>query len=249
MADRDCRDIGISKLVGLPRVVRHSQTDVADPLNLFDSDFDEDSLELPLSRPETECTPSPYTRTRSRLTQSVGMQVTDMATQPRPSPYSDDLTIHNQIDSARNEIPLSLKWRGLSSSLNVQPRMLIKQIFLETTILAMKILLHKRFMMASQSHPQYDFSCSTCVAAARDILKIQQLVDDETHLEGRLYQTRWSIITTFIHDFLAPRVSCLYVQIHTQMNQVQNDGSSGDLVAEVADVGDIKELLRGNLTI
>lgn len=41
--DNDCRDLGVSKLVGLPRVVRHDQTDVAEPSNLFDSDFDEDS--------------------------------------------------------------------------------------------------------------------------------------------------------------------------------------------------------------
>lgn len=174
-----------------------------------------------------------------------------MATQPQPPPYSDILAIHSQIDSARAEIPLCLKWRGLSNSLAVQPRMLIKQIFLETNILSMRILLHKRFMVASQHQPQYSFSRSSCVSAGMEILKLQQLVDDETQLEGRLYQSRWSIITTFIHDFLlATGVLCFYVQTHGQGADHQNIAKSGDLTsAEIPDLEEVKEILKATLVI
>lgn len=231
-------------------MVRHDQTDVADPRNLFDSDFDEDSSELPPSRPETQFTPSLYARARLRLARSVWIKVTDIATQPQPPPYPDILAIHSQIDSARTDIPLCLKWRGLSNSLAVQPRMLIKQIFLEANILSMKILLHKRFMVASQNPPQYSFSRSSCASAAIEILKLQHLVDDETQLEGRLYQSRWSIITTFIHDFLlATGVLCFYVQTYGQESQHQNIDGAGDLTSEVPDIEKVKEILKSTLVI
>ncbi|KAJ4389394.1 hypothetical protein N0V93_006862 [Gnomoniopsis smithogilvyi] len=243
-------DLGISKLVGLPRVVRHDQTDVAEPLNLFDSDFDEDSVQLPPSRPETEFTPSLYTRVRLRLARSVGIRVTDIATQPRPLPYSDILTIHNQVDSARNDIPLSLKWRGLSCSLNVVSRMLIKQIFLETTCFSMKILLHKRYMVASRSQPKYEFSRSVCVGSAIEILKLQHLVDDETQVEGRLYQARWSIITTFLHDFLlATGVLCFHLQVYGRDDHHTKNGSVQNPVSNVAELEKIKDILRATLAI
>lgn len=231
-------------------MVRHDQTDVADPRNLFDSDFDEDSSELPPSRPETQFTPSLYARARLRLARSVWIKVTDIATQPQPPPYPDILAIHSRIDSARADIPLCLKWRGLSNSLAVQPRMLIKQIFLEANILSMKILLHKRFMVASQHQPQYSFSRSSCTSAAIEILKLQHLVDDETQLEGRLYQSRWSIITTFIHDFLlATGVLCFYVQTYGQESQHQNLDGAGDLTSEVPDIEKVKEILKTTLVI
>lgn len=244
------RDLGISKLVGLPRVVRHDQTDVADPRNLFDSDFDENSSEVPPSRPETQFTPSLYARARIRLARSVWIKVTDIATQPQPPAYSDILAINSQIDSARAEIPMCLKWRGLSNSLAVQPGMIIKQIFLETNILSMKILLHKRFMVASQHQPQYSFSRSSCVSTAMEILKLQHLVDDETQLEGRLYQCRWSIVTTFIHDFLlATGVLCFYVQTHGQGAQHENIDGREDLTSEIPDLGKVKETLKATLVI
>lgn len=245
------RDLGISKLTGLPRVVRHGQTDVADPRNLLDSDFDENSSELPPSRPETQFTPSLYARARLRLARSVWIKVTDLATQPQPPLYSEILVVHNKIDSARADIPLCLKWRGLSNSLAVQARMLIKQIFLETSILSMKILLHKRFMVASQHQPQHSFSRSSCVSAAIEILKLQHLVDDETQLDGRLYQSRWSIITTFIHDFLlATGVLCFYVQTHGQGSHHQNIDSPGDLTcAEIPDIEKVKDILKATLVI
>lgn len=231
-------------------MVRHDQTDVADPRNLFDSDFDENSSELPPSRPETQFTPSLYARARLRLGRAVFIKVTDIATQPQTPPYSEILAMDTQIDSARDEIPLSLKWRGLSNSLAVQPRMLIKQIFLETSILSMKVLLHKRYMVASQNQSQYSFSHVSCVSAAMAILKLQHLVDDETQLEGRLYQSRWSIITTFIHDFLlATGVLCFYVQTYGQEAQHQSINGAGALTAQIPSLEQVKEVLKATLII
>ncbi len=41
-------DFSISTQLGLPRLVKESQTNTAEPRNLYDSDFDEHTAELPL---------------------------------------------------------------------------------------------------------------------------------------------------------------------------------------------------------
>lgn len=43
-------DFSISTQLGLPRLVKESQTNTAEPRNLYDSDFDEHTAELPASR-------------------------------------------------------------------------------------------------------------------------------------------------------------------------------------------------------
>lgn len=124
--------------------------------------------------------------------------------------------------------------------------MLIKQIFLETSMFSAQILLHKRFMVASWTHPKYEFSRSVCVGAAI----VQNLVDDETQVEGRLCQARWSIITTFLHDFLlATGVLYFYVQFREQGNEAQNVGSVEGSMPKVADLEKIKDILRATLAI
>jgi hypothetical protein len=50
-------DVGLSGLAGLPRMIKPHQCDTEEPRNMLDSDFDENTLELPQSRPESEFTP------------------------------------------------------------------------------------------------------------------------------------------------------------------------------------------------
>ena len=67
--------------MGLPRLIKENQTDIAEPRNLADSDFNELMAELPASRPETEVTPILYILAKLRIL-SVGVKVADMASEP-----------------------------------------------------------------------------------------------------------------------------------------------------------------------
>ncbi|MCJ1391744.1 hypothetical protein MMC18_004609 [Xylographa bjoerkii] len=75
-------DFSIATQMGLPRLIKESQTNTAEPRNLEDSDFDE-LTELPPSRPETEVTPTLYTLAKLRII-SVGVNTADVATELRP---------------------------------------------------------------------------------------------------------------------------------------------------------------------
>ncbi|KAH8759318.1 hypothetical protein F5883DRAFT_681775 [Diaporthe sp. PMI_573] len=161
-------DFSTSTQLGLPRLV--SQANTAEPRNLFDSDFDESTAELPPSRPETEVTPILYTLAKLRIL-SIGIRISDLITEPRRYTYSED---------------------GISFSLTATPLVLIQRIWLNMGIQRLKVILHKRSLaLSSSEQQQYAYSRSTCLTAAINILEIQHLVDEKTRPDGRLYQIRW----------------------------------------------------------
>lgn len=245
-------DFSISTQMGLPRLIKESQTNTAEPRNLADSDFDEHTVELPPSRPETEVTPTLYTLSKLRIL-SVGARVADVATNPRPYSYDKVLELDKQIDEAREALPTSMKWEGLASSLAVPPLVILQRIWLEICVQRLKIVLHKKFLVPSrpqrQQQQQHIYSRPACLTAAMRILEFQHLIDEETQVDGLLYLIRWRVSTALTHEFLlATSVLCLYLQVHAEEQGGQHDNDvSTD--AEVAPVDRIRELLRTSQAI
>ncbi|CAG8900506.1 unnamed protein product [Penicillium egyptiacum] len=241
-------DFSVSTQLGLPRLIKKSDTDTAEPRNLNDSDFDEATPTLPNSKPETEVTPTLYVLAKLRLL-SVGAKVADVSTEPQPRSYAEILMLDQQINEAGNTLPSSLKWTGLASSLNVPSQIMIQRIWLEVSIQQLKIVLHRKFLQPSCLHRQYDRSRSACLDAAMQILELQRLVDEETQEEGLLYQSRWRVSSAFINDFLlATSVLCFYVQTHNREKDT-HVGSLRDPEVELVDMDRIRDLLRTSQTI
>ncbi|KAJ5469873.1 Transcription factorfungi [Penicillium desertorum] len=223
---------------------RRVDTDTAEPRNLNDSDFNEDTPTLP----ETEVTPTLYVLAKLRLL-SVGAKVADVATQPQPHSYAEILMLDQQINEAGNTLPSSLKWTGLASSLNVPSQIMIQSIWLEVSIQQLKIVLHRKFLEPSRLHRQYDRSRSACLDAAMQILELQRLVDEETQEDGLLYQSRWRVSSAFINDFLlATSVLCFYIQTHSKEKDAKL-GSFNEAEVELVDMDRIRDLLRISQTI
>ncbi|KAI1117106.1 fungal-specific transcription factor domain protein [Nemania sp. NC0429] len=236
-------DMSISTQLGLPRLVKESQTNTAEPRNLYDSDFDEHTVELPPSRPETEVTPTLYVLAKLRLL-SVGVKVADLATEPRLHSYDEIVDLDKQINAARDALPSSLKWDGLASSLNVPSQMIIQRIWLEIIVQQLKIVLHRKFIEPSRLHRQYDSSRSACFSAAMKILELQRLVDEETQPDGLLYQNRWRVSSAFTNDFLlATSILCYFLKSHADKRQEQSSRSE-DAGAEAVDIAKTRQLLK-----
>ncbi|KAI1132608.1 fungal-specific transcription factor domain protein [Nemania abortiva] len=237
-------DFSISTQLGLPRLVKESQTNTAEPRNLYDTDFDEDTAELPPSRPETEVTPTLYVLAKLRLL-SVGVKVADVATEPRIHSYAQILELDNQINEARNALPSSLKWDGLASSLNIPSQTIIQRIWLEVTFQQLKIVLHRKFIEPSRLHQQYGSSRSACFNAAMKILDLQRLVDEETQTDGLLYQSRWRVSSAFINDFLlATSILCFCLQNNNTDKRKEQFGNLGDADIEAVDMKKVRQLLK-----
>ncbi|KAI1368173.1 fungal-specific transcription factor domain protein [Xylaria arbuscula] len=231
--------MSISTQLGLPRLVKESQTNTAEPRNLFDSDFDEHTPEIPASRPETEVTPTLYVLAKLRLL-SVGVKVADVATESRLHSYDEAMSLDKQINEARDALLSSLKWNGLASSLNVPSQMIIQRIWLEIIVLQLKIVLHKKFIDPSCLDHQ---SRSICFSAAMEILELQRLVDEETQIDGLLYQNRWRVSSAFTNDFLlATSILCFYLKTHTEKRMKQPSNSEDGKIEET-DIEKVKRSL------
>ncbi|KAJ5398468.1 hypothetical protein N7465_008957 [Penicillium sp. CMV-2018d] len=241
-------DFSVSTQLGLPRLIKRSDTDTAEPRNLNDSDFDEDTPTLPASKPETEVTPTLYVLAKLRLL-SVGANVADVATEPRPHSYAEILKLDQQINEAGNKIPSSLKWTGFASSLDVPSQIMIQRIWLQVIIQELKIVLHWKYLEPSRLYRQYAHSRSACLGAAMQILEFQRLVDEETQVGGLLYQSRWRVSSAFMNDFLlATSVLCFYVQAHGNEKET-TAGSLRDSEVEPVDMDQIRDLLRTSQAI
>lgn len=164
--------------------------------------------------------------------------------EPQPHAYAQILKLDQQIDEARNKIPLSLKWTGRASSLDVPSQITIQRIWLEVIIHQLKIVLHRKFLEPSRLHRQYDRSQSACLDSAMKILEFQRLVDEETQVDGLLYQSRWRVSSAFINEFLlATSILCFYVQTHNNERDTAPD-NSGDSNVDLVDMDRIGGLLR-----
>ncbi|KAI0970659.1 fungal-specific transcription factor domain protein [Xylaria arbuscula] len=236
-------DSSISTQLGLPRLVKESQTNTAEPRNLYDSDFDENTAELPASRLETEVTPTLYVLAKIRLL-SVGAQVADVATEPGLHSYAEILELDQQINEAQNSLPPSLKWDDLSSSLGIPSQVVIQRIWLEVIAQQLKIVLHRKLIEPARHRKQYSRSRSACFTSAIKILELQRIVDEETQIDGLLYQNRWRVSSAFTNDFLlATSILCICLKDHIdkQKGQIEN---LKDAVLDRLDLENIRQLLR-----
>ncbi|CAO2648217.1 Nn.00g074840.m01.CDS01 [Neocucurbitaria sp. VM-36] len=241
-------DFSISTQLGLPTLIKESQTDTAEPRNLYDSDFDESTIELPQSRPVSEVTPTLYVLAKLQLI-SVGLKVANVAAEPRTHSYTDVLELDRQITEARNALPSSLKWNGLATSLDVSSQIIIQRIWLEVTLQQLTIVLHKKFLDPSRLQQNYRSSRIACLNAAMKILELQRLVDEETQADGLLYQSRWRVSSAFSNDFLlATSILCYGLQSHTERQKEQPMNTEG-IDIEPTLLGKIRLLLDTSRSI
>jgi hypothetical protein len=205
-------DIGFSALAGLPRMIKSQQCDTDEPRNLLDSDFDEGTLELPPSRPESEVTPILFLLAKNRII-TVGGLISDLAHDLRPYPYTELMRVEELLQNTQNSLPPSLQWQPLSQSIIQGPQVMMQRIYLDIFFHKMQIILYKKYFLAPVTQPQYHHAQEVCLSSATKILEYQHLLDEESQLDARLSSVRWSYSSIINHDFmLAASVLCFYIK-------------------------------------
>lgn len=220
-------DLAMSSEIGLPVTSAGTPTDTKEPRNLLDTDFDEDTTQLPPSRPETELTPILHLIARRRLLSVLG-QIPDLNTNTRPASPEDIMRIDKIVEEARAAIPAPLTWRPMNQSITDSPNIVMQRLYLEAVYHRGKILLHRRNLINgtpdSFNGPEANSVC-ICLDAAVNILKYQEVLDAEAQPDGRLYQVRWKINHIANHDILlATSILCLYLQMSDSLDLV--DGAA-----------------------
>ncbi|RHZ51488.1 putative C6 transcription factor [Aspergillus thermomutatus] len=182
-------DTLISFQVGLPRAIQAWQHDVELPRNLYDQDFDKNTEELPLSRPETERTSLCYTRAKGRV-MSVFGRISDLAYSREPVTYEQTLEIDRHLEEAHDQIPSILRIRPMEQSITDPSDLILNRFTLEILYQKCRCVLHRRYLAEFHDNMRYAYSRWVCMTAAKQILQHQAVLHHETQPGGQLYRER-----------------------------------------------------------
>ncbi|KAM0541532.1 hypothetical protein ACHAPJ_013201 [Fusarium lateritium] len=203
-------DLGISAQMGLPRMIKQWQTDTQEPSNLRDTDFDQSTVEMPLSRPSTDLTPILYRLVKARLMSNVGY-IWDFAADVRSYPYTEVEKMDSRLDEARKQIPDCLTWHSIARCITDSPQIIVQKVVLETLFYRAKIVLHRKYMFCRPA--KSTDSKRIVLESALKLLDYQHMLQEETQPFCQLYQERWRISSLVNHDFLlATSILCYYLQ-------------------------------------
>jgi hypothetical protein len=97
-------DIVFSFHVALPNMIRTEESDTELPRNILDTDFDQNSQELPPPRPPNEPTPISWLIAKSRLSLAMG-RVSEYMNSVKSAPYETVMEIDSELRQARDLVP------------------------------------------------------------------------------------------------------------------------------------------------
>lgn len=220
-------DLRLSSQIGLPRLLKSQQCDTAEPRNLLDSDFDETTVELPPSRPETEVTPVLYALAKNTIDSISGL-ISDLVADTRDHSYPEIMELDRKLQEAEASLPPIFRWQPLNQSFMVSPQIVLYRVWLQLAVQRLVIWLHRKYLAPSYAQVRYEYSRNVCVQAAIKILEFQQLVDEETQPDGQLHSVRWMLSTLTQSIFLlGMSVLCYYVQLAKTTPDVRLDQDTG----------------------
>lgn len=221
-------DLRLSSQMALPRLLKLQQSDTLEPRNLLDTDFDEDTVELPPSRPETEVTPVLYSLARTKIDKMNGL-VSDLINDTQEHPYTEIMELDCKVQEAEASLPPIFRWQPLSQSFMALPQIVMHRVLLQLAIQRLTIWLHRKYLSPTYAQAHYKYSRNACVQAAIKILEFQQIVDEETRRDGLLYPVRWMFMSSRLQAvfLLGISILCYYVQLVKTRPDVSLDQDTG----------------------
>ncbi|KAI1820622.1 hypothetical protein F4861DRAFT_545394 [Xylaria intraflava] len=194
-------DLLVSFHLGLPCMIHGIESDTALPRNLLDSDFDEDSVEIPPPRPFTEYTSLTYAIYKAKISRGFGLvaRLSHSLTLPK---YAEVMRIDARIQDVWASVPQFMRVKSLSESIAEAPMLVIQRFGLASLYQKSRCVLHRRYLADPQPLKEHDYSRRMCLEAAVIMLDHQNTIFEATKPGGILSQNRWFIASLMINDFL-----------------------------------------------
>ncbi|KAI0972285.1 hypothetical protein F4678DRAFT_56520 [Xylaria arbuscula] len=207
-------DLRLSGQMALPRLLKLQQYDTAEPCNLLDSDFDENTVQLPPSRPETEVTPVLYSLAKGRIDKMNGL-ISDLINNTNEPRYSEITELDQKLQAAEASLPPTFRWQPLHQSFMVQPQIVMHRVLLQLAIQRLVVWIHRKYLAPPYTDASYRYSQNACVQAAVKIVEFQQIIDDETQQDGLMYPVRWMFKTSRLQAvfLLGISILCYYLEL------------------------------------
>ena len=192
-------DIVGSLQFGLPcNIQDDNSADVQNPRNLLDSDFDEDSTELPPSRSTTEVTHMVYYIAKGALMDRLKELLHRQLTKKSLSYDEDVMQLDTSMRATYSAIPDILRMKPISQSYATPPWLILNRMKVDLLYQRSLCVLHRHHLDAN---PIHQYSVDTCVGASMQILKHQQTIHSEALLGGQLMGNRYLITSMHFPDF------------------------------------------------
>ena len=182
--------------LGIPSNICMENCDTKSPRNLFDSDFDEDTQELPVSRSESEATRQLWFIVKDRMMIGYSKVWRDALSFDVKS-EADVIQLDQEIRQMYETIPPVLRVRDMSESVTDSPFIIFTRIYVEFIYLKCQCVLHRRYM-ARGNVP----STACCIDAGKRL--VSQFIDISREFApgGQLYMNRWMLTNYTMNDFL-----------------------------------------------
>ncbi|KAI4665118.1 uncharacterized protein J4E79_003418 [Alternaria viburni] len=219
-------DIASASEVGLPRIIKETQCDTAEPRNLLDDDFDDTSTVLPPARPQSEHTLSQFLVYKSRIVSVYGM-ICDFTTSSKQRDYDEAMRLDTLLNTAYAQKPPILQLKPMQQSILDGAELITRRLYIAMSYHHAQITLHRKFIILSKTNSKYQVSHSTCISAALTMLRLQAELFEQCQ-PGRMLNTdRWKILSLIQSEFLlATTVLCL------NLNDDMKKGLVGKEVAQ-----------------
>jgi hypothetical protein len=191
-------DLLISFHMGLPSSVQFSAWNIQAPNNLLDSDFDEDSVQLPTARPDTEFTGVTFCILKQRFMgvfEKILQQVLLTSTQ---KPTDDDVDLLDiEIKTIYDTLPDIYRTRPLNSSVIDSSKLIVTRLCISLIYYKCLCVLHRPHVSKFRAN-----SIRECYVASTALIRIITDVYTECTTGGRLETEEWFMKSITWRDLL-----------------------------------------------
>lgn len=221
-------DMLASTHIGLPGMVGSIQSDTLAPKNLQDEDFDEESQEVPASRPDSEYTPMSYTICKGRLCHVAAM-ISAIANSLVPTPYAEIMRVDALLHDAWERVPKFFRLDPTAISVVDAPVMIIKKFSITLLYEKSRCMLHRGYLLRHRLNPVFGYSKVVGLDAAMQLLRCQLAVHETASPGGALSGDKWFLSMLAMHDFLLADM-ILYLSIMQSLVEGVLDPQQQDMI-------------------
>ncbi|PQE04173.1 hypothetical protein CJF31_00003319 [Rutstroemia sp. NJR-2017a BVV2] len=189
-------DTLVSFQLGLPSNVQFPTWDTKPPTNLLDSDFDEDTLELPPARPVTEPTELQFYVAKHKLV-TVFEKIIRHTLSATERSQEELQEIDQELRNTFANLPGCYQPRPMADSIVDSPSVMIARLCVCSIYHKSLCVLHRKYITRGNTN-----SLRVCYTAASDLIKQFLEVYNEFGVGGHLEAERWFMGNITLHDFL-----------------------------------------------
>ncbi|OJJ45773.1 hypothetical protein ASPZODRAFT_133641 [Penicilliopsis zonata CBS 506.65] len=212
----------ISFQAGLPPTTAHAQSDVEEPRNLLDEDLDPLMEVLPPDRPVSERTSILFPVVLNRI-QFICAEIAEKVCSVRGVSYGEVMRLDSKLRELHEKIPPMLRSRPLSESIADSPSVIMDRYNVDLMYQKARCDLHRRYLTQHRLDPRYAYSRQECLAAARQVLKMQSEIFQENYSGGQLgYASFFFSSCVIMHFRVAAMVVSLEISCQSRYDLQQN---------------------------